>query len=167
MDKDRQLILIVHNVRSSHNVGSILRTCDGLGVDKVYLTGYTPYPQLKDDSRLPYLARRVDDQIHKTALGAERNVSWEHKDDLWPLLNELRIQRIRIAALEQSPSAVPITSFTPPPRLAIIVGREVEGIEADILASADLIIEIPMHGTKESFNVSVAAAIAIYHCQNT
>jgi tRNA G18 (ribose-2'-O)-methylase SpoU len=167
MNKDRQLILIVHNVRSSHNVGSMLRTCDGLGINKVFLTGYTPYPQLENDTRLPYLARRVDNQIHKTALGAEKNVPWEHKDNLWPLLNELRAQDFQISALEQSPSAVPINSYTPPPNLAIIVGREVEGIEDDILASVDLIIEIPMKGAKESFNVSVAAAIALYHCQNT
>jgi len=157
--------LIAHNLRSSHNVGSLLRTCDGLDVDKVYLTGYTPYPQSDNDTRVPYLAQRIDNQIHKTALGAEKSVPWDHSDEISPLLLKLHAQNYVICALEQTPKSIQLPDFIPPQKLAIIVGREVEGIEPEIIAAADSVIEIPMLGTKESFNVSIAAAIALYCCR--
>src|SRR6185437_3581323 len=87
---ERQIILIVHNVRSTHNVGSLLRTCDGLGVTKVYLTGYTPHPAYDGDARLPHLAQKIDRQIHKTALGAETSVVWKYQTDLGYVIAELK-----------------------------------------------------------------------------
>jgi 23S rRNA (guanosine2251-2'-O)-methyltransferase len=163
----RRLILIAHNLRSAHNVGSLLRTCEGLGVEKVYLTGYTPYPLQTDDERLPHLAQKIDRQITKTALGAEKSVAWQHQADLDDVLASLKDQGFVIAALEQAPGSVKLPAYEPPDKLVLIVGREVEGLEPEILAVCDLILEIPMLGRKESFNVVQAAAMALYHLRFT
>ncbi len=160
-----QIILIAHNLRSTHNVGSLLRTAEGLGVARVLLTGYTPYPLQPDDDRLPHLAQKIDRQISKTALGAEKLVDWRHFATIEQAITDLRKQGFVIAALEQAPGATELLSFEPPEKLAIIVGREVEGIEPAVLALCDLILEIPMLGRKESFNVVQAAAMALYHCR--
>jgi 23S rRNA (guanosine2251-2'-O)-methyltransferase len=159
----RTLVLIAHNLRSAHNVGSLLRTCDGLGIEKVYLTGYTPYPSQPNDERLPHLAQKVDRQIVKTALGAEKTVAWQHSADIETVLNDLKSQGFMAAALEQAPGSVTLPDFDPPGKLALVVGREVEGLEPEILAVCDRIVEIPMLGDKESFNVVQAAAMALYH----
>ncbi len=161
----RSLILIAHNLRSAHNVGSLLRTCDGLGIDEVYLTGYTPYPARAGDERLPHLAQKTDRQIAKTALGAEKSAAWQHRADIASVLAGLRERSFVIAGLEQAAGSVELPTFGPPDKLALIVGREVEGLEADILAACDLVLEIPMFGRKESFNVVQAAAMALYHCR--
>ena len=162
-----QLALIAHNLRSAHNVGSLLRTAEGLGIDKVYLTGYTPYPWSDDDERLPHLANKIDKQVAKTALGAEKFVAWEHRADIDSLIQGLKRSGVQIVALEQAPQAVELQAFKPKPKLALIVGREVEGIEPDVLELCDQIVEIPMKGQKESFNVVQAAAIALYQMTNT
>jgi 23S rRNA (guanosine2251-2'-O)-methyltransferase len=159
------LVLIVHNVRSAHNVGSILRSADGLGVRRVILSGYTPYPMTKNDSRLPHIASKVDAQIAKTALGAERSVTSEHTDNISSAIKALKADGFVVAALEQAPGSLPLPDFVPPQRLAVVVGREVEGIEPDVLSLCDQVLEIPMRGSKESYNVAVAAAIAMYHCR--
>ena len=158
----RQLVLIAHNLRSAHNVGSLLRTAEGLGVEQVYLTGYTPYPLAPDDTRLPHLAQKIDRQIAKTALGAEKSISWSHEPAVQDLMAALQKQGYAVAALEQAARSIKITGFKAPGKLALIVGREVEGIEPEILAAADYILEIPMLGRKESFNVVQAAAMALY-----
>ena len=157
-----QVVLVAHNIRSTHNVGSLLRTADGLGVSTVYLTGYTPYPLLKNDPRLPHLVTKLDKHIHKTALGAEKSQHWQHEPDVFTLIQKLRSDGFTICALEQSRSSIPLPEFKPPNNVAIIVGREVEGLEPDVLQAADHILEIPMHGKKESFNVAQAAAMALY-----
>jgi len=161
----RHIVLIAHNLRSSHNVGSLLRTAEGLGVERVYLTGYTPYPLAPDDDRLPHIAQKVDKQIAKTALGAEKTIKWQHRENVAHLIDELHREKYLIAALEQGPEAVKLSTFHAPERLALIVGREVEGVETEVLTLADQIIEIPMFGRKESFNVVQAAAMALYHCR--
>jgi len=160
----KSIILIAHDIRSTHNVGSLLRTADGLGVACVYLTGYTPYPLLKNDPRLPHLAAKIDRQIKKTALGAEA-MHWQHREDVLALLAELKAAGYKIVALEQAPGVTKLPDFRPPDKVAIILGREVEGIEPTVLAAADTTVEIPMFGTKESFNVVQAAAMCIYHCR--
>jgi 23S rRNA (guanosine2251-2'-O)-methyltransferase len=157
-----QLVLVAHNLRSSHNVGSLLRTAEGLGVSQVFLTGYTPYPLNARDSRLPHIAQKVDKQIAKTALGAEKFIAWQHTE-IEPLVPELKAQGFTVAALEQSAGSLPLPDYEPPEKIALIVGREVEGIEPEILAHCDAILEIPMFGKKESFNVVQAAAMALYH----
>lgn len=159
----RELVLIAHNLRSCHNIGSLLRTAEGLGVSKVYLTGYTPYPLADPDDRLPHLAQKLNRQISKTALGAETLQPWEHATDLVTVFNELRAAGFQITAVEQSPSAISLPDFAPPDKLALLVGREVEGVEPEVLAMCDATLEIPMFGHKESFNVVQAAAMALYH----
>jgi tRNA G18 (ribose-2'-O)-methylase SpoU len=158
----RQLVLIAHNLRSAHNVGSLLRTCEGLGVHQVYLTGYTPYPLADGDARLPHLAQKTDKQIAKTALGAEKLAAWQHVLDIETLLADLKSRGFAVAALEQAPGSTKLPDFDPPKKLALVVGREVEGIEPAILALCDQVLEIPMQGEKESFNVVQAAAMALY-----
>lgn len=159
----RSIILIAHNLRSTYNVGSLLRTADGLGIDKVFLTGYTPFPLQNNDERLPHLAQKIDGQIHKTALGAEKSVHCEHRAEIFPLLDELHSAGYVTAALEQTEDAAALPSFSAPDKIALIVGREVEGIEPEILKQVDMCLEIPMFGKKESFNVAQAAAMAMYH----
>lgn len=155
--------MIVHNIRSCHNVGSLLRTAEGLGVEAVWLTGYTPYPKCQNDPRLPHEALKLSKQINKTALGAEDYVTWFHKPDIFDLITDLKKYGYDIAALEQTRDSKPLHSFKPPKRTALVVGREVDGLETEVLEVCDLSLEIPMSGKKESFNVSAAAAMALYH----
>lgn len=163
----REIVLIAHNLRSCHNVGSLLRTADGLGVSRVYLTGYTPYPRAEHDERLPHLAEKITKQIHKTSLGAENSVQWRRCDSIEAALLELSREGYVIAAIEQAPEAISLPDYKPPEKLALLVGREVEGVEPELLAEMDTILEIPMFGQKESFNVVQAAAMALYHCRFT
>jgi tRNA G18 (ribose-2'-O)-methylase SpoU len=159
-----EIILIAHNLRSCHNVGSLLRTADGLGIDMVYLTGYTPYPSgPASDGRLPHLAAKINRQISKTALGAEKSQAWQHEDDIKKLLKALKNRGYVVAALEQAKNSEALPDYSPPSKIALLVGREVEGVEPEVLAQADKVLEIPMTGQKESFNVAIAAAIGLYH----
>lgn len=163
----RQIVLIAHNLRSCHNVGSILRTADGLGLENVYLTGYTPYPDgSADDTRLPHLASKINRQISKTALGAERTAAWQYESDINKVLKILSGRGYAIAALEQADNSISLPNYQPPDKIALIIGREVEGVEPEVLARVDKILEIPMTGQKESFNVAVAAAIGLYHLRH-
>ncbi len=157
------IVVIAHNIRSTHNVGSILRTADGFGIQKVYLTGYTPYPTQKDDARLPHLRQKLTAQIHKTALGAEITMPTEYRETVDGLLHELKHDGFELVALEQSPRSVYLPEFTPNGyKVALLLGEEVHGITPELLELCDHIVEIPMRGKKESFNVSVAAGISLY-----
>ncbi len=158
-----EIVLIAHNIRSTHNVGSLLRTADGLGVKTVYFTGYTPYPLHAADERLPHIANKLDKQIHKTALGAEKFQKWLYQEDILSLIQTLKSDGYTVCALEQSPNSVALPKFIAPNKIAIIIGREVEGLESAVLAAATIVLEIPMKGKKESFNVAQAAAMALYH----
>lgn len=157
------VVLVIHNVRSCHNVGSLLRTADGLGIDKVYLTGYTPYPATKVDERLPNLAAKIDRQIAKTALGAEKSVDWTRDENIAKVLDRLHEKGYEIVALEQADGSISLGRLAPSPHIALIVGSEIGGLPAEVLSRVDKTVEIPMAGKKESFNVSVAGAIALYH----
>ena len=161
----RQIILIANNLRSSHNVGSLLRTADGLGIQKVYLTGYTPYPICENDMRLPHLSKKIDSAISKIALGAEKYISWEHVEEVESVISNLQTEGYIILALEQTKTSIALNKYIPDEKIAIIVGREVEGIEPEVLNLCDAALEIPMLGRKESFNVVQAAAMALYHCR--
>lgn len=161
----REIILVAHNLRSTHNVGSLLRTCEGLGVKHVYLTGYTPHPHYKGDPRLPHESAKLTKQIHKTALGAELSDFWTYQEDVFTVLQALKTEKTAIAALEQTNNSIALPKLEIPEKLAIVIGREVEGIEPEILAACDFTTEIPMYGKKESFNVVQAAAMALYHCR--
>lgn len=152
------IYLILHNIRSLHNVGSIFRTADAIGVKKIYLTGYTPSPY--------DLFGKLRRDFAKTALGAERHILWNHKKNTASLLRE----NIFIVSLEQTKRAIPYNRLVSLYRstlkrhlsIALVVGNEVKGISRSILKKSDAIIQIPMYGKKESLNVSVATGIALY-----
>jgi 23S rRNA (guanosine2251-2'-O)-methyltransferase len=159
------IILLVHDIRSCHNVGSLLRTAEGFGVSKVYLTGYTPYPSTTHDTRLPHIHQKLSQQISKTALGAESLVAWEHHDDITQVITKLKEGGYTLAALEQTLTSTPLPTYQSPQKIALLLGREVEGIDPVLLQQAEAILEIPMLGQKESFNVVNAAAVALYQLQ--
>lgn len=155
-----EIIVIAHNIRSTHNVGSIFRTAEGLGVSSIILSGYTPYPTISGDSRLPHLREKLTSQIHKTALGAETIVPFQYLESLD--LEEFKKKGYRVVALEQTKDSIMLNDYAPPDKIALLIGEEVHGIETDLLKQCHDIIEIPMSGQKESFNVSVATGIALY-----
>lgn len=162
---ERTIVLIAHDIRSTHNVGSLLRTAEGLGVAHVYFTGYTPYPLQPGDTRLPHIAQKLHNQIHKTALDAETYMPWSYETDVLACLKQLTQSGYQLAALEQAASSITLPNFQPGSKVALLLGREVEGIEPELLAQCDVTLEIPMFGHKESFNVVQAAAMALYQCR--
>jgi len=155
-----EIIVLLHNIRSTHNVGSIFRTCEGLGVSKIILSGYTPYPTIPGDTRLPHISQKMTKQIHKTALGAEEMVPFERVET--PDFMALKQTGYRIVGLEQDKKSVMLPDYFAPEKLVLLLGEEVEGINFEMRGICDDLIEIPMKGRKESFNVSVAAGIALY-----
>ncbi|HUC90240.1 MAG TPA: TrmH family RNA methyltransferase [Patescibacteria group bacterium] len=163
----REIILIAHNLRSCHNVGSLLRTADGLGVSRVILSGYTPHPAHNNDRRMPHEAAKITAQIHKTALGAEESVNWDYHQDILAVIAKLKKEGWAVAAVEQSETSKDLHKYHPPQKIALLVGREVEGVEPEVLNACDLELEISMFGKKESYNVVQAAAMALYHCRFT
>jgi tRNA G18 (ribose-2'-O)-methylase SpoU len=124
-----------------------------LGVEHLYLTGYTGHPPRKE--------------ISKTAIGAEHGIPWEHRRDPVPVLVDLKKEGWQIVSLELHPDAVDLSSFTPDDRVCLILGHELEGVPEDMLALSDAIVQIPMLGSKESLNVAVAAGIALHHLRHT
>ncbi len=152
------LSLILHNVRSSENVGSILRSADAVGVKKVYLCGITPTPVDRFG--------RPNTHVLKASLGAEKSVEWELRENSDTLLTELKQSGVQIIALEQSEQSVDYRTITLQKNAALVVGNEVDGIGDKLLTLTDIIIEIPMRGTKESLNVSVACGIALFSLSN-
>jgi tRNA G18 (ribose-2'-O)-methylase SpoU len=156
----RKIIVVAHNIRSTFNVGSIFRTCEGFGVEKLILSGYTPYPRTSGALRLPHISSKLSEQISKTALGAEEMVDFEYQVE--PELKELKESGYKIVGLEQTKNSQNIRDYQPEDKLVLVLGEEVDGIDKYILNRCDEIIEIPMSGKKESFNVSVATGIALY-----
>lgn len=143
------LVVVAENIRSLYNVGSLFRTCDGAGVEKLYLTGYTGYPPRKE--------------IDKTALGSVESVPWEHVEDTTEVLTALKKRGYRIALLEHTSESVYYEDMTYNDPLCIVLGSEVSGTEESTLVHADLALEIPMFGIKESLNVAVACGVVVYH----
>jgi len=166
------IILLAHNIRSTHNIGSIFRTSEGFGVSEIWLSGYSPYPDIalsplscQPDTRLPHIRHKITEQIHKTALGAERLVPFRYDEKLQ--IDAVTARGYQLAALEQSATSRDITTFRATHNIALLLGEEVHGIPDNILKQCDLTLEIPMRGQKESFNVSVAAGIALYQLRVT
>ncbi len=155
-----EIIVIAHNIRSTHNVGSIFRTSEGFGVKKIILSGYTPYPTIPNDPRLPHIRNKLTSQIHKTALDAETIVPFEYQEHLD--MTAIRTAGYTIVGLEQDARSVMLPAYTAPKKVALLIGEEVEGITDELRNLCDDLIEIPMLGKKESFNVSVATGIALY-----
>lgn len=159
---NKNIAIVLVDIRSAHNVGSILRTADGLGANKTYLTGITPYPETPNDKRLPHLRQKITKQILKTSLGAEKTQNWEYWQDPIALLEDLKQNGNAIVAVEQSPKSLPLQNFVAPNKTVLVLGNEVHGLSADVLQICQKCVEIPMVGKKESFNVAVAAALALY-----
>jgi 23S rRNA (guanosine2251-2'-O)-methyltransferase len=159
----RRIVVVVHNIRSAHNVGSILRSADGMGIDHVYISGYSPYPIKPNDERLPHIQSKIDNQVHKTALGAEKSVPWSQENDAKKTISELKREGFLIASLEQTDKSTELNKFKTIQDIALIMGNEVTGVEKAILDLSDVNLQIPMLGKKESLNVAVATSIALYH----
>jgi len=155
-----EIIVIAHNIRSTHNIGSIFRTCEGFGVSKIILSGYSPYPKIENDARLPHIAEKLTEQIHKTALGAETMIPFEHLDTLD--LAYFKMNDFHVVGLEQDKRSVMLNQYKSPEKIVLLLGEEVHGIPQELIDQCDDLVEIPMSGKKESFNVSVAAGIALY-----
>lgn len=146
------LILIAHNIRSLFNVGSLFRTCDGAGIQRLYLTGYTGFPPRKE--------------ITKTALGAEESVDWAHHWEIEDVLYPLKATGYEIWCVEKSQSSQDYTRPHIPEKLALILGNEVSGVEPELLEHSDKTIHVPMYGHKVSLNVSVCAGVILYGLQS-
>lgn len=151
----RPVILVLDNIRSMHNVGSLFRTADAFLAEGIYLCGYTPKPPHRD--------------IHKTALGATETVQWKYFNTAVLAVETLKKAGYRIVGVEQAEGSIPLQAFNPPPteKLALVFGNEVEGVSDPVLAFCDQCVEIPQFGTKHSLNVSVAGGIVLWQIWKT
>ena len=149
-----EVAVLLHNIRSTHNVGSIFRTADALGVYKIYLSGYTPTPVDKFS--------RARKDVAKVALGAEKNIVWEYVKNPETIIKKLKKEKYQVVALEQSKKSIDYKKVKIARPVLFIVGNEVVGIEPKILSLADVVAEIQMKGNKESLNVSVAFGVAVF-----
>ena len=145
------LVLVLDNIRSAHNVGSAFRTADSFKVDKVYLCGICAVPPSAE--------------IHKSALGAEDSVDWEHVDDTMDAISRLKADGYTIVSAEQAVSSVMLDKFRPDVdgKYAVVFGNEVAGVRQDVVDASDIILEIPQYGTKHSLNVSVSVGVILWH----
>ena len=149
-----EIYLLLHNIRSTHNVGAIFRTADATGVKKIYISGFTPAP-------IDRFGRARQD-ISKASLGAEKTIAWEKIDSAADLIKNLKKEKVTILGLEQDKTSIDFRDVKISSKNLLILGSEVEGIATEILKLCDQILEIPMHGQKESLNVSVATGIILY-----
>ncbi len=145
------IVLVLDNVRSAHNVGSAFRTADSFKADKVWLCGICAVPPSAE--------------IHKSALGAEDSVSWEHADDTMEAINTLKSQGYTIVSVEQTVKSVMLDRFVPEQgkKYALVFGNEVSGVDQRVVDSSDFSLEIPQYGTKHSLNVSVSVGVVLWH----
>jgi tRNA G18 (ribose-2'-O)-methylase SpoU len=150
----RENILILHNIRSIENVGAMFRTADAAGINKIYLTGYTPCP-------FDRFGRKRGD-LAKSALGAEEFVPWEQKKSIFPLLAKLKREKYLIIGIEQANNSIDYKKVKTKNRNSFIVGAEVTGIPKNVLKRCDIVAEIPMRGKKESLNVSTALGVVLF-----
>ncbi len=162
-----EITVVLDNIRSAYNVGAILRTAEGFGVSRVIFSGYTP--RVHDQALLPHLRAKLDKEIHKTALGAEDMLDIVSSDDIVATLTDLKAAGWQIVGLENNISDKRLKKVNSPDlkaclseRVVLILGEEVHGIKPELYDLIDTFLEIPMRGQKESFNVSVAAGIAMY-----
>lgn len=145
------VVLVLDNIRSAHNVGSAFRTADSFKVDKVFLCGICAVPPSAE--------------IHKSALGAEYSVEWEHYDDTMDAVRQLKEDGYTIVSAEQAVSSVMLDDFAPRKdvKYALVFGNEVEGVRQDVVDTSDVVLEIPQYGTKHSLNVSVSVGVILWH----
>ncbi|MCK5814568.1 MAG: RNA methyltransferase [Flavobacteriaceae bacterium] len=144
------LIVILDNIRSLNNVGSVFRTSDAFVIEKIYLCGITAQPPHKE--------------IHKTALGATESVEWEHVENVVGLIEKLKAENIKIASIEQAENSTMLQNFTiePNQKYAVVFGNEVKGVQQEVVSNSDYCIEIPQFGTKHSLNISVSVGVVLW-----
>ncbi len=148
------LIVVLDNVRSMHNVGSVFRTCDAFLVEKIYLCGFTPTPPHRE--------------IQKTALGATESVAWEAIAETLVLINKLKQEGYLVYAVEQTHNSIALNQFMPSKdsKIALVFGNEAEGVSEEVISACNGAIEIPQFGSKHSFNISVSAGIVLWDIFN-
>ena len=148
--KKTPLIVVLDNIRSLNNVGSVFRTSDAFLIEKIYLCGITATPPNKD--------------IHKTALGATDSVTWEYVEDTLTLIQKLKDSKIKILAIEQAENSTMLDDFTPEKnqKYAVVMGNEVKGVQQEVVSAADVCLEIPQLGTKHSLNISVSCGVVLW-----
>lgn len=164
---NREVVVVAHNIRSVQNVGSILRTADCLGVEQVYASGYTPNLTTRTDGSnlplLPHVRDKLRRELRRSALGAEELVPFEYSNDVIALFDRLRADGFAVVGLEQDERSVALPEYSPSGKVALLLGEEVHGLTNELISKCDTLVEIPMFGTKESYNVAVATGIALYH----
>ncbi|MFK8058576.1 MAG: RNA methyltransferase [Polaribacter sp.] len=148
--KKTPIIVVLDNIRSLNNIGSVFRTSDAFLIEKIYLCGICATPPNKD--------------IHKTALGATESVDWEYVEDTLTLVEKLKDSKIKILAIEQAENSTKLDTFLPEKnqKYAIVMGNEVKGVQQEVVNAADFCIEIPQLGTKHSLNISVTTGVVIW-----
>ena len=148
--KKTPILVILDNIRSLNNIGSVFRTSDAFLVEKIYLCGITAVPPHKD--------------IQKTALGATDSVPWEYKEDTLSLIKELKEQGVIVLSIEQADESTMLQDFIPEKgkKYAVIFGNEVKGVQQEVVSSSDYCVEIPQYGTKHSFNISISVGIVLW-----
>lgn len=159
--------LLLHDIRSTQNVGSIMRSADCFGVKHIYFSGYTPYPLIQNDTRLPHLAKKINSRIAKTALGAETSIPfsvYNYEPDAVSAANKAGFKQF--VCLEQDPTSIPINKYNTNLDLLLAVGNELNGVSFWTRQNAHAILEIAQFGKKESLNVSNATSIALYALTN-
>lgn len=148
--KKTPLIVVLDNIRSLNNIGSVFRTSDAFLIEKIYLCGITATPPHKD--------------IHKTALGSTDTVDWEYVEDTLSLIEKLKADNVKVLSIEQAENATMLNQFTPKPKTkyAVVFGNEVKGVAQDVVDVSDTVIEIPQYGTKHSLNISVSCGVVLW-----
>ena len=144
------IIVILDNIRSLNNIGSVFRTSDAFLIEKIYLCGICATPPNKE--------------IHKTALGATVSVAWEYAEDTLTLVEKLKAEDVKILAIEQAENSTKLNTFFPEKNVkyAIVLGNEVKGVQQEVVSASDLCIEIPQVGTKHSLNISVSCGVVLW-----
>jgi tRNA G18 (ribose-2'-O)-methylase SpoU len=152
--KKSPMVVVLDNVRSMHNVGSVFRTCDAFLVEKMYLCGFTPNPPHRE--------------IQKTALGATETVAWEATESTINLIQKLKENEYQVFAVEQTHNSISLDTFSPPKqtKIALVFGNEADGVNEEVIKCCDGAIEIPQFGSKHSFNISVSAGIVLWDIFN-
>jgi len=143
-------IIVLDNIRSLNNIGSVFRTADAFLIEKIYLCGITAQPPHKD--------------IHKTALGATETVDWEYAKNTLDVVQQLKSENVKVLAIEQAEKAVMLDAFSPDPsqKYAVVFGNEVKGVSQEVVNASDIVIEIPQYGTKHSLNIAVSAGVVVW-----
>jgi len=144
------LIVVLDNIRSLNNIGSVFRTSDAFLIEKIYLCGITAKPPHKD--------------IHKTALGSTDTVAWKYFESTLELVEELKADSVKVISIEQAENATMLNEFKPDVKstYAIVFGNEVKGVQQEVVNASDVVIEIPQYGTKHSLNISISAGVVIW-----